>query len=64
MLITGVYWILNPNLNTIASVPSDIIGYISGVQKKNKNLNFTNGVFFSTKNCALYFKKCNFVFVS
>ena len=24
----------------------------------------TNGVFFSTKKCALYFKKCNFVFVS
>ena len=22
------------------------------------------GVFFSTKKCALYFKKCNFVFVS
>ena len=30
-------------------------------------LNFqlkTNGVFFSTKKCALYFKKFNFVFVS
>ena len=24
----------------------------------------SNGVFFSTKKCALYFKKCNFVFVS
>ena len=24
----------------------------------------TYGVFFSTKKCALYFKKCNFVFVS
>ena len=24
----------------------------------------TNGVFFSTKKCALYLKKCNFVFVS
>ena len=24
----------------------------------------TNGVFFSTKKCALYFKKLNFVFVS
>ena len=24
----------------------------------------SNGVFFSTKKCALYLKKCNFVFVS
>ena len=24
----------------------------------------TNGVFFSTTECALYFKKCNIVFVS
>ena len=24
----------------------------------------TYGVFFSTKKCALYFKKCNFLFVS
>ena len=23
-----------------------------------------NGVFFSTKECALYFKKCNIVFIS
>ena len=26
--------------------------------------NLTNGVFFSTKKCAFYFKKFNFVFVS
>ena len=26
--------------------------------------NETNGIFFSTKKCALYIKKCNFVSVS
>ena len=32
---------------------------------KNKFLHkLFNGVLFSNKKCALYFKKCNFVFVS
>ena len=44
-----------------------LLGIVSQTRVSGENRThdpYTNGVFFSTKKCALYFKKCNFVFVS
>ena len=44
--------------------PLDIYSTVFHLEINSNDITASNGIFFSTKKCALYIKKCNFVFVS